>query len=663
MATVYSQQPANVVYMPQQPQNQGTLTPGQTITLKQHTVTVERYLSQGGFAHVYLVRTPHPVNGTTQHVLKRMAVSDDVMLQEVKKEVDVMKVLRGHPNIVNLIDAASFAQPNGSHEVFILMEYCAGGGIIDMMNRRLRERLTESEILQIFVDVCEGVACMHNLKPALLHRDLKVENILQAGEKSFKLCDFGSAATAAVKPPSTTAELKALENDLNRHTTLQYRAPEMVDPYLRRPVDEKSDVWALGVLLYKLCYYTTPFEEHGPLAILHVNYKIPAYPVYSSNMTMLITSMLQELGTARPTVFQLLDNVHRLRGTRSNFSYRHRQRHNLDIPMPRPVSNQQATGTATARPAYRLQAAASSPSLDTSSNSKTTAAPPGSNSSSSSRHHHHSRHPPPLPISLAQQSAPSSGPSTPTTAGSTAPQQPPRLENMYSTQSNPYVVVLQTPQTSTPTQTPPASASTSRRPSPPGAQVPLRSATVDGSGQAQGQKTQTQGQPQRKGSLMMNMIPPRIPPPQPHPRGMSLDSLHSTRHHPHRHHHVGSQPTFFPVVAPPQQMHNGYPRYHPMQPPQGGPVRTDSANSAGAPSQTRGGTTTPGSKGRPTPIRQESSSGVRGVLRKDPPQPRPGQPVRSNTAPFPAGLPMFGPPPPMVAPQPSRMRSLWPLGV
>jgi AP2-associated kinase len=44
-----------------------------------------------------------------------------------------------------------------------------------MMNRRLRERLTEGEILQIFVDVCEGVAAMHNLKPPLLHRDLKVK--------------------------------------------------------------------------------------------------------------------------------------------------------------------------------------------------------------------------------------------------------------------------------------------------------------------------------------------------------------------------------------------------------------------------------------------------------------------------------------------------------
>lgn len=46
-----------------------------------------------------------------------------------------------------------------------------------MMNRRLRERLTEAEILQIFVDVCEGVAAMHNLRPALLHRDLKVYSL------------------------------------------------------------------------------------------------------------------------------------------------------------------------------------------------------------------------------------------------------------------------------------------------------------------------------------------------------------------------------------------------------------------------------------------------------------------------------------------------------
>lgn len=157
-----------------------------------------------------------------------------------------------------------------------------------MMNRRLRERLTESEILQIFVDVCEGVAAMHNLRPSLLHRDLKVENILQASATSYKLCDFGSAIPVSPRSPQTTQEIRALEADLNKHTTLQYRAPEMVDVFLRRPVDEKSDVWALGVLLYKLCYYTTPFEEHGVLAILNVQYKFPPYPIYSQQLNELI---------------------------------------------------------------------------------------------------------------------------------------------------------------------------------------------------------------------------------------------------------------------------------------------------------------------------------------------------------------------------------------
>ncbi|EAU92589.2 other/NAK protein kinase [Coprinopsis cinerea okayama7 len=263
--------------------------------------TQQAYQTAGGFAHVYLVRTPTPVYNTTHHVLKRIAVANEAMLSEVKREVDVMRVLKGHPNIVHLIDAAWHRLPNGTFEVFILMEYCPGGGIIDMMNRRLRERLTEAEILQIFVD---------------------------SSPTSYKLCDFGSASTVQ-RPPTNTQEIRALEADLGRHTTMQYRAPEMIDLYSKRPIDEKSDVWALGVLLYKLCYYTTPFEEHGSLAILNVQYRIPPYPQYSNQMNMLIASMLREHGSQRPTVFELLRHVHHLRGTKSPFTY--------NIPVPQPV--------------------------------------------------------------------------------------------------------------------------------------------------------------------------------------------------------------------------------------------------------------------------------------------------------------------------------------
>ena len=62
----------------------------------------------------------------------------------------------------------------------------------------------------------------------------------------------------------------------------------MVDVYRKLPIDEKSDIWALGVLLYKLCYYTTPFEAQGQLAILNASFKYPSYPMFSDKLKKLI---------------------------------------------------------------------------------------------------------------------------------------------------------------------------------------------------------------------------------------------------------------------------------------------------------------------------------------------------------------------------------------
>lgn len=68
---------------------------------------------------------------------------------------------------------------------------------------------------------------------------MQVENILQSSATSFKLCDFGSVAVPR-PPPSNMQEMRDVELDINTHTTIQYRAPEMVDVYQRRIIDEKS---------------------------------------------------------------------------------------------------------------------------------------------------------------------------------------------------------------------------------------------------------------------------------------------------------------------------------------------------------------------------------------------------------------------------------------
>ncbi|KAI4828127.1 hypothetical protein E4T44_09828 [Aureobasidium sp. EXF-8845] len=158
---------------------------------------------------------------------------------------------------------------------------------------------------------------MHYLKPPLLHRDLKVENVLITNTPKgaiYKLCDFGS--TAAPRPAATNAhEGRIIEEDIQRHTTMQYRSPEMVDVWRRQPIDEKSDIWALGVLLYKLCYYTTPFEEVGQMAILNASFKYPHYPAFSSRLKALIGSCLREDPRLRPNIYQVITEVCSMRGT------------------------------------------------------------------------------------------------------------------------------------------------------------------------------------------------------------------------------------------------------------------------------------------------------------------------------------------------------------
>jgi AP2-associated kinase len=129
---------------------------------------------------------------------------------------------------------------------------------------------------------------MHSKTPPVTHRDLKIENVLLA-DGLFKLCDFGSCTTEVVPPKALSVqEIRKIEEEIAKFTTLQYRAPEQCDLYQRRGLNEKVDIWALGVLLYKLCFYITPFEESGKMGIMSGIVNIPSHPTYSQEMKNLI---------------------------------------------------------------------------------------------------------------------------------------------------------------------------------------------------------------------------------------------------------------------------------------------------------------------------------------------------------------------------------------
>ncbi|XP_059346702.1 AP2-associated protein kinase 1 [Ammospiza nelsoni] len=272
---------------------------GRVFSIGRHQVTVDEVLAEGGFAIVFLVRTSNGV----KCALKRMYVNNEYDLQVCKREIQIMRDLSGHKNIVGYIDSSINSVSSGDvWEVLILMDFCRGGQVVNLMNQRLQSGFTESEVLQIFCDTCEAVARLHQCKTPIIHRDLKVENILLHDRGHYVLCDFGSATNKFQNPQ--TEGVNAVEEEIKKYTTLSYRAPEMVNLYSGKLITTKADIWALGCLLYKLCYFTLPFGE-SQVAICDGNFTIPDNSRHSQDMHCLIRYMLEPDPDKRPDIYQV----------------------------------------------------------------------------------------------------------------------------------------------------------------------------------------------------------------------------------------------------------------------------------------------------------------------------------------------------------------------
>ncbi|XP_053723284.1 AP2-associated protein kinase 1-like isoform X2 [Synchiropus splendidus] len=272
---------------------------GRSFTVGKHQVTVEEIIAEGGFAIVFLVKT----NQGVRCALKRMYVNNEHDLQVCKCEIQIMKDLVGHKNIVGYLDSSITAM--GSRdvwEVFILMDFCKGGQVVNLMNQRLQTGFTEAEVLQIFCDTCDAVSRLHQRKTPIIHRDLKVENILLHDKGHYVLCDFGSATNKFQSPQ--TEGVAAVEEEIKKYTTLSYRAPEMVNLYNNKIITTKADVWALGCLLYKLCFFTLPFGE-SQVAICDGSFTIPDNSRYSYDLHCLIRYMLEPDPDKRPDIYQV----------------------------------------------------------------------------------------------------------------------------------------------------------------------------------------------------------------------------------------------------------------------------------------------------------------------------------------------------------------------
>ncbi|KAJ4711689.1 Protein kinase superfamily protein [Melia azedarach] len=281
-------------------QKEPTGLEGRAIDVGNLKIHVRNVIAEGGFSCVYSARDA--VHASKQYALKHMICNDEESLELVMKEISVMKSLKGHPNIVTLY-AHTILDMGRTKEALLVMEFC-DKSLVSAVESRGAGYFDEKQVLQIFRDVCNAVFAMHCQSPPIAHRDLKAENLLLGSDGLWKLCDFGSTSTNH-KRFEKLEEMGIEEDNIRKHTTPAYRAPEMWDMLRREFISEKVDIWALGCLLFRICYFKNAFDGESKLQILNGNYRIPDSPKFSTSVTDLIRDMLQASPDDRPDITQV----------------------------------------------------------------------------------------------------------------------------------------------------------------------------------------------------------------------------------------------------------------------------------------------------------------------------------------------------------------------
>uniref|UniRef100_A0A452I0E0 Cyclin-G-associated kinase n=1 Tax=Gopherus agassizii TaxID=38772 RepID=A0A452I0E0_9SAUR len=207
----------------------------------------------------------------------------------------------------------------GQGEFLLLTELCKGQLVEFLKKVESKGPLSCDTVLKIFYQTCRAVQHMHKQKPPIIHRDLKVENLLISNQGTIKLCDFGSATTVAHYPDySWSAQKRAIvEEEITRNTTPMYRTPEMIDLYSNFPIGEKQDIWALGCILYLLCFRQHPFEDGAKLRIVNGKYSVPQNDTRYTVFHDLIRSTLKVNPEERLSITELVNQLQEIAAARN----------------------------------------------------------------------------------------------------------------------------------------------------------------------------------------------------------------------------------------------------------------------------------------------------------------------------------------------------------
>jgi len=208
---------------------------------------VEKFLGEGSFSNVYLVKHNFLDDLRAMKIIKE-PLNPTTPIETIFNEVKLATKLR-NDNIINIYDAGIISDADDL--AYFVMEYVPGGDLEDYLNSFAKSNIQMpiSRALNIMKQILTGLNTLHSSNPPIVHRDLKLNNVLlnynSNGDIEIKISDFGVAK-----------ELTTNLSDIDIVGTRPYMAPES----FKKNISTMTDIYAIGVIFYQLLTNNYPYD-------------------------------------------------------------------------------------------------------------------------------------------------------------------------------------------------------------------------------------------------------------------------------------------------------------------------------------------------------------------------------------------------------------------
>lgn len=261
---------------------------------------IEAKIGQGGMGQVFKAMDTRLLRSVAIKLLSLDLDVDEKSRLRFLREAQAASLLN-HPNICTVYDIKLAEDIS-----YIVMEYIEGQTLRKLLESE--KSLSEKQVIDIGQQICDGLHAAHS--KGILHRDIKPDNIMITTQGLVKITDFGLAKLKSSEYDTATADLASAPNSHLLKTsfstiqgTASYMSPEQIR---KEDVDERTDIFSLGIVLYELLTGQLPFHGDDQITIMQAILKDEPEPfknhdvIVSPDMQRIVLRALEKDKAKRP---------------------------------------------------------------------------------------------------------------------------------------------------------------------------------------------------------------------------------------------------------------------------------------------------------------------------------------------------------------------------